>query len=124
MPNYPVPIPPFAFAESALSAEGGKSGHRWPHNSGSFPESRLPSLEALASAVADMQHLHAPILLHDPENHSVDVRLLPVHQMPQTGVLRRLRTSARPFFEAQDGFRQPPVPFECGGGAPGVNRVE
>jgi hypothetical protein len=74
--------------------------------------------------VADVEHVHLFSLLQDSENHAVDIGNLAVQQMPRLGILRRLRAKIRPFFEAQDGVLESPVPMEGGIAMVGVYGVE
>lgn len=70
----------------------------------------------------DVQNIDLLAFLCDPVNHTVDMGLVPIEQMPELGILWGFRTTVWLILQAQDRFLEAEVPFEGAVGTLGVDR--
>jgi hypothetical protein len=68
-----------------------------------------------------MEHFDMFLPLQDAVYNTIDMRFGAVKQVPELATLARHRTSVRVLFQAENGFFQPFVPFQGGGGMLGIN---
>src|SRR5271168_4808949 len=80
--------------------------------------------ESSASAVTDVEDVDALPPLYDAVDDTIDMRLVPVQQMPEFPSLGSYGAAVGCFFQAKDFPLEAPIPAECCGGFACVNVVE
>src|ERR1017187_3331606 len=78
-------------------------------------------LEPPPCAVADVQYFYPLLLLQYSVYCPVNMRLVPVKQMPELVALRCHRAAARLFFEAENRLPEAAIPFQGRVGMLGVD---
>src|SRR5437764_10304822 len=71
--------------------------------------------------VADVQHFNLLLFLQNSEYHAVNMRLVAVEQVSQLVPFARNSAAVRPFFQAQDGLFETPVPVQSSIGILGID---
>ncbi len=69
----------------------------------------------------DVNNVHLLALLQHTVDHSVDMRLMAIEQMPEICILACDRAPVRVLFEADDGLFEAIVPFQGGVGVLSVD---
>jgi len=72
-------------------------------------------------SVADVKYFDLLLFRKYTENHTIDVRLAAVEQVPEKVPVTRDRTTVWPFLQAQNGLLEAPVPFQGSAGMPSVD---
>jgi hypothetical protein len=78
----------------------------------------------MPGTVADVKHLHDLLFLKDPVDHSINVRLVAVKQMPNLIIFQSRRASKWNLAKAEDCICEPLEPCVCRVGMLGVDFVE
>ncbi len=73
---------------------------------------KIGGLDFLSSTVADVKHFNTLLSLQNAIDHSIDMRLVAIKQVPEAIPFRRLRAPVRPFSQALDGPFEISVPFQ------------
>jgi hypothetical protein len=69
-------------------------------------------LEFAPGSVADVKYFDPPQFRKYTENHPINVRLIPVEQVPEVAPPRRERAAVGPLLQTENGLLQAPVPFQ------------
>jgi len=62
--------------------------------------------------MADVEHVYLFLFLQDAKYHAVEMRLVPIQQMPQLFLLRRRGASVWMVLQTENGLLETPVPFQ------------
>jgi len=71
----------------------------------------------------DVKHIHLLPLFQDPINHTIDVRLVAIQQVPEIRIFTCHGAPIRILLKAEDGLLEAPVPFQGSAGVLGVDFV-
>ena len=80
-------------------------------------------VEFIPCAVPYVEHIHLLGFLQNPVYHAIDVRLVPVKQVPEVPVLMRRREAIRGLAQTADSIPQPQVPSAGGLGRSGADPI-